>query len=264
TPDPSASPDAEATTDPEATTEPEATEAVPTDDAAIPAVTGDGETITIEARKNNCVTARKVITVEPYVVQNLSFMVTNELATLSSDTGSVTVTGTATPGTQITAACPSTDVTFGVATVSETGTFSLAVSIGKVGAFDITLTGKLEGYYDGTAIATVERPPTLDWSKFRKASSDLSKNYEKVSTGVTTSGDFYCTGTVTEIIATEPYAIFRIKLSDGSEVICANRSTKSTINSSDVKDKKEVIGTLKGFYTDGTTPYLWCWFIRNK
>lgn len=264
TPDPSASPDAEATTDPEATTEPEATEAVPTDDAAIPAVTGDGETITIEARKNNCVTARKVITVEPYVVQNLSFMVTNELATLSSDTGSVTVTGTATPGTQITAACPSTDVTFGVATVSETGTFSLAVSIGKVGAFDITLTGKLEGYYDGTAIATVERPPSVSSSTFKKAAGDLSKSYEKIVSGTITSGDFVCTGKITEIIATEPYAIFRVQLSDGTEVICANRSTKSTINSSDLKAKKQVAGTLKGLYTDGKTPYLWTWFIWNK
>jgi hypothetical protein len=227
-------------------------------------VTGDGETITIEARKNNCVTARKVITVEPYVVQNLSFMVTNELATLSSDTGSVTVTGTATPGTQITAACPSTDVTFGVATVSETGTFSLAVSIGKVGAFDITLTGKLEGYYDGTAIATVERPPSVSSSTFKKAAGALSKSYEKIVSGTITSGDFVCTGKITEIIVTEPYAIFRVQLSDGTEVICANRSTKSTINSSDLKAKKQVAGTLKGLYTDGKTPYLWTWFIWNK
>ncbi len=260
TPDPSTSPD---TTD-EATPDPEATEAVPTDDAAVPAVTGSSETITIEARKNNCVTARKVITVEPYVVQNLSFMVTNELATLSSDTGSVTVTGTATPGTQITATCPSTDVSFGTATVSETGSFSLAVSIAKVGAFDITLTGKLLGYNDGTAVATVERPPSVSSSAFKKTAGDLSKSYEKIVSGTITSGDFVCTGKITEIIATEPYAIFRIQLSDGTEVVCANRSTKSTINSSDLKDKKQVAGTLKGLYTDGKTPYLWTWFIWNK
>ena len=266
TPDPSASPAAteEATPDPAATTEPEATEALPTDSGTSSAATGGGETITIEARKNNCVTARKVITVEPYVVQNLSFMVTNELATLSSDTGSVTVTGTATPGTQITATCPSTDVTFGVATVSDTGTFSLAVSIAKVGAYDITLTGKLQGYNDGTAIATVERPPSVSSSSFKKAAGDLGKSYEKITAGTTTSGDFVCTGKVTEIIATEPYAIFRLQLSDGSEVICANRSAKSTINSSDLKEKKQVAGTLKGLYTDGKTPYLWTWFIWNK
>lgn len=266
TPDPSASPDTtdEATPDPAATAEPEATEALPTDDSSLPATTGGGETITIEARKNNCVTARKVITVEPYVVQNLSFMVTNELKTLSSDTGSVTVTGTATPGTQITATCPSTDVSFGTATVSETGTFSLAVSISKVGAFDITLTGKLLGYNDGTAIATVERPPSVSSSAFKKAASDLAKNYEKITSGATTSGDFVCTGKITEIIATEPYAIFRVLLSDGTEVICANRSAKSTINSSDLKEKKQLAGTLKGLYTDGKTPYLWTWFIWNK
>ncbi|MEN6338544.1 MAG: hypothetical protein ABFD03_00305 [Clostridiaceae bacterium] len=267
TPDPSASPEtteeAAETTEAE-TAEPEAAEtAAPTDSAAATTTSGT-ETITIEARKNNCVTARKVITVEPYVMQNLSFLVTNELATLSSDTGSVTVTGTATPGTKITATCASTDVTFGEATVSETGTFSLAVSIAKVGAFDITLTGELEGYYKGTAIATVERPPEVSSSTFKKAAGDLGSSYEKIVAGTITSGDFVCTGTITDIIATEPYAIFRIKLSDGSEVICANRSAKSTINSSDLKEKKQVAGTLKGLYTDGTTPYLWTWFIWNK
>lgn len=271
---PAVTPAADATTSPDATPAPDATtgtEATPGTEATeapaetlAPEAAAEGETITIEARKNNCVTARKVITVVPYVMQNLSFMVTNELATLSSADGSVTITGTVTPGAKITATSASTDVSFGEATVTETGTFSLVVSIAKVGAYDLTLTGKLEGYNDGTAVATVERPPSVDWTKFKKSASDLAKNYEKVTTGAVTSGDFYCSGTITEIIATEPYAIFRIKLSDGSEVICANRSTKSKINSSDLKDKKEVIGTLKGLYTDGKTPYLWGWFIRNK
>jgi hypothetical protein len=191
-------------------------------------------------------------------------MVTNETDTLSSDAGSVTVTGTATPGTKITATCPSTDVTFGEATVSDTGTFSMAVSIAKVGAYDITLTGQLEGYYDGTTIATVERPPSDSSSVFKKAAADLTKSYEKIVDGSVTDGDFVCTGRITEIIASEPYTIFRVELSDGKEVICVNRSTKSTINSSDLKEKKQLAGTLKGLYTDGTTPYLWTWFIWNK
>ncbi|HRX58272.1 MAG TPA: hypothetical protein P5075_05810, partial [Eubacteriales bacterium] len=222
------------------------------------------QTITIEARKNNCVTARKVITVEPYVMQNLSFTITNDTDSLSSDTGSVTISGTATPGTKITATCPSTDVTFGEATVSETGTFSMAVSIAEVGAYDITLTGKLDGYYDGTAVATVERPPSVSSSSFKKAAGDLSDDYDKIVSGTITDGDYVCTGTITEIISSEPYTIFRVKLSDGNEVVCVNRSTKSTINSADVKEKKQLAGTLKGLYTDGTTPYLWTWFIWNK
>ena len=86
---------------------------------------------------------------------------------------------------------------------------------------------------------------------------------EKITAGTTTSGDFVFTGRITEIIATEPYTIFRVQISEGVEVIVANRSAKSTINSSDVKEKKQIAGTVKGLY-DGKTPYIWAWFIWNK
>ena len=278
TPDPAATPEASTSPDastspsvspegsleePEATVAPEATDeaGAATDDLA---TTGSTESITIEARKNNCVTARKVITVEPYVMQTMSFTVTNDLKGLSSAEGSVTLTGTATPGAVITATCPSADVTFGQAVVSETGTFSMVVTIAKVGAYDVSLVGKLTGYYDGTQNVVVERPPSGSSSSFRKASADLTKSYDKILSGAVTSGDFVFTGKITEIISAEPYTIFRVKLSNDTEVVVANRSAKSTINSSDVKDKKQIAGTLKGLYTDGKTPYIWGWFVWNK
>ncbi len=268
TPDPSASP----SVSPDASASPDATEAVSEETAAEEAIsagsttdmTGETETITIEARKNNCVTARKVLTVEPYVMQTMAMVVTNDLAGLSSAEGSVTISGTVTPGASITATSTSTDVTFGAATVSDTGTFSMAVTIAKVGAFDIELTGKLQGYYDGAAEVTVERPPSGSSSAFKKAASDLSKNFDKIVAGTTTGGDFVFTGRITEIIATDPYTIFRVQISEGVEVIVANRSAKSTINSSDLKEKKQIAGTLKGLYPDGKTPYVWAWFIWNK
>jgi hypothetical protein len=266
TPDPAASPDA--STSPEVTgEEAEATEEAVVDETAATdamAPTGSTETITIEARKNNCVTARKVITVEPYVMQTMSFTIDNALATLSSDTGSVTITGNCTPGAEITATSNSTDVTFGQATVTETGTFSIIASLAKVGAYDVNLVGQLQGYYDGTANTIVERPPTVSSSNFKKAAADLAKNHEKIKTGATTSGDFVVTGRITEIISTDPYTIFRVQISEGVDVIIYNRSAKSTINSSDLKEKKQVAGTLKGLYTDGATPVLWGWFIWNK
>lgn len=267
TPDPVASASPDASTSPEVTgEEAEATEAPiveeTTTDSALPA--GSTETITIEARKNNCVTARKVITVEPYVVQTMSFTVNNDLKSLASDTGSVTITGTCTPGAVISATSSSTDVTFGEATVTDTGTFSMLVTIAKVGGYDINLVGKLQGYYDGTASVTVERPPTASSSAFKKAAADLSKNMEKIKAGTTTSGDFVVTGRITELISTDPYTIFRVQISEGVEVIVYNRSAKSTINSSDLKEKKQIAGTLKGLYTDGATPVLWGWFIWNK
>ncbi len=87
---------------------------------------------------------------------------------------------------------------------------------------------------------------------------------DKIKDGTITSGDFVVTGRVTEIISSDPYTIFRVQISEGVEVIVYNRSAKSTINASDVKDKKQIAGTLKGLYTDGTTPVLWGWFIWNK
>jgi len=110
----------------------------------------------------------------------------------------------------------------------------------------------------------VERPPSGSSSAFKKASADLTKSYDKIVSGAVTSGDFVFTGRVTEIISAEPYTIFRMKLSNDTEVIVVNRSAKSTINSSDVKDKKQIAGTLKGLYTDGKTPYIWGWFVWNK
>lgn len=270
TPDPSASPSTSPSSSPDASAD--GTEAVSEETAAeeaietasAPAMTGEAETITIEARKNNCVTARKVITVEPYIMQTMAMVVTNDLKGLSSAEGSVTVTGTITPGAAITATSSSTDVTFGEPTVSDTGTFSMAVTVAKVGAYDIALTGKMIGYYDGTATVTVERPPSSSSSAFKKSAADIAKSYDKIVAGTVTSGDFVVTGKITEIIATDPYTIFRVQVSEGVEVVIANRSEKSTINSADVKEKKQVAGTLKGLYSDGKTPYLWGWFIWNK
>ena len=271
TPDPAASPAAstspDASTAPVASTTPDAAseEAATTDEPTTeePATTG-GETITIEARKNNCVTARKVITVAPYVVQTMSFTLNNDIKSLSSDAGTVTLTGTCTPGATLSATCTSTDVTFGQATVSETGTFTIPVTIAKVGAYDVNIVGKMTGYYDGTATTIVERPPTGSSSAFKKAAADLAKSIDKIKAGTVTSGDFVVTGRIKEIISSDPYTIFRIQVSEGVEVVVYNRSAKSTINTSDVKDKKQIAGTLKGFYTDGTTPVLWGWFIWNK
>ena len=273
---PSTSPSVSPSTSPSASTSPDAaadgTEPVSEETGAAEAIdtassagaTGGTETITIEARKNNCVTARKVITVEPYVMQTMAMVVTNDLKSLSSAEGSVTISGTVTPGATITATSSSTDVTFGAPTVSDTGTFSMAVTMAKVGACDITLTGKMTGFYDGTATVTVERPPSGSSSAFKKAAGDIAKSYDKIVAGTVTSGDFVVTGKITEIIATDPYTIFRVHIADGVEVVIANRSAKSTINTSDLKEKKQIAGTLKGMYSDGKSPYLWGWFVWNK
>ncbi len=238
-------------------------------DAATTAATGAAgtETITVEARKNNCVTARTVITVQPYVFQNMSLLVSNDAAAgVSADTssGALTLQGTVTPGAVMTASCDSDKVSIGEPTVSATGNFTIAVTISAVGAYNIKLTATQDGYNEAATTTIVERAPADTYKKFKTGASDLSSIIAKVTSGETTSGDVYFTGTVTEILGTSPYTVFKVKLSDDTEVVCVNRSAKSKINSGDVKQKKQLFGSLFGFYNDSTMPYIWVWFILNK
>ena len=231
-----------------------------------PVASGNGETITIEARKNNCVTAKQTIVVEPYVFQNMSLTVTNDPATgLSSETGSVTLTGTVTPGATLVATCDSDQVSFGEPTVAGTGTYSIAVNINTVGAYNVKLSATQEGYNETTTTTIVERPPTVKYTTFQKNAANLNNVIAKVISGEMTSGDVYILkGVVTEIIGTSPYTVFKVKLSDDTEVVCVNRSTKSKINSGDLKLKKNLFGTLLGYYNDTKIPYIWVWFITNQ
>ena len=228
--------------------------------------TAEQETITIVASKNNAVTARKVITIEPYVMQNLTLLVNNEVASLGSTDGNVTIVGTVTPGATITPTCSSSNVTFGVPTVSETGTYSLALTISQEGAYTVNLSAKGEGYFDASTSCTVERAPTASSSSFRKAATALNDTaYGKISGGSTLTGNYTCTIKVTEIVSSSPYVIFKGTISGTKlEVYCCNRSASNTINSADVGEKKQIAGTLVGLYPDTQVPYLWTWFIWNK
>lgn len=226
------------------------------------------ETITIEAKKNNCVTATKTITVEPYVMQNASLTVSNDVSVktygLRAKDGKVTVTGTTVPGAKVTGTCANAKVTFGESTVSSTGEYQLPVTVGTGGAFEITLTASAEGYVDATVTAMVERLPNDDSSKYKKACTTLkAEQHAKIVAGSTTSGDFVFTGTITEITGTEPYEIVKMKLSTGEEIMVTNRSAKNRFGSDDLNKKKTVAGSLVGLYSDTKLPYLWVWYVWN-
>ena len=227
---------------------------------------GNGETILIEVRKNNCVTAKQSIVVEPYVFQNMSLLISNDRATgLGSSTGTVTLVGTVTPGAEIKPSCDSDKVSFGEATVAATGNFSLPVNISTVGAYHVVLTATQEGYNETTTSSVVERPPSVDYKKFQSGASDMKNIIAKVLSGEAKSGDVYLTGTITEILGTNPLTEFKVKLADGNEIVCVNRSTKSKINSSDIKKRKQLFGTMFDYYNDPSAPpVVWVWYILNK
>ena len=291
TPAPETSPAADATPAPEtsddaAATETPAADAAATDDAAAApaATTATGsypqdeqgrETITIEARKNNYVTARRVIIIEPFVMQNTAINVTNSMkiddivssaaTSARAVDGKVTLTGTVTAGSTIAASTDDgSDLTFGEPTVDATGTFTLAVSVPNVGVHEIRLTAKQEGYFEGSTDVLVERAPDGKVTAFDKNCTNISKDYDKIAAGEITTGSYRDkSAKVTEIIATDPITIYRVDIGDNKTVVCAQRSLNAKINDGDVGEKKQIWGTLRGLYTDGT-PYLWVWFSKNN
>jgi uncharacterized Zn finger protein (UPF0148 family) len=250
---------------------PEATAApAPVSSGTAPTDTNGNETITIEAKLNNYVTARKVITIEKYVVQNKTLVVTNDPATgLSSAEGTVTLQGnvTYTADAKIVPSVGSDDtqVTFGTPAISSTGSFSVQVNIAEVGAYEVTLDATATGYNPSTTTCIVERPPTEKSSVFLKKCTSLEKKYDDIKGGTVATGNFQGTGKITEIISTSPYTIFKVQLNGtDKEVVCVNRSTKSTINSSKVGQKKQIMGSLAGTYEETGLPYVWVWYILNK
>ena len=133
----------------------------------------------------------------------------------------------------------------------------------SVGAYDAKLTATQEGYNETTTATVVEREPDEKYSSFLKRCANLEKDFDKIAAGEISTGNYQDTGKVTEIISSSPYTIYRLEIADGKSVVCVHRSLKSKIDSGDVGERKQVMGSLKGTYTDGS-PYMWVWFSLNK
>ena len=274
----------EAETD-EADEQAEAAEAAETNEQAeqpavsvteVPAATvipGSGEVITIEARMNNYVTARKIITIEPFVMKDMALSISNSAAVtdaaatddLYTTDGKITVTGAVTPGASLEVKLSDAAITCTQPTVDPSGNFTMDVTMTEVGAYDVTITAKQDGYNDTSATFKVENAPSVKYSSFLKECNNISKDYDKIVSGEITSGKYQGTGKVLEILSTSPYTVYRVQLSGTeNEIICVHRSLKSKIDNGDIKEKKQVIGTLTGLYEDGKTPMLWTWYSLNK
>lgn len=233
-----------------------------------PTGSAEAETVTIEARKNNMVTASYTLTVVPYVEQNMALAVTNDLTSLASTTGKATLTGTVTPGAALTASCASSNVVCGTVSVSAAGNFSVNVTASDVGAFPIVITAKQEGYKDAEATVYVEHWPEASTSSqktsWKKKCTTLSAaEHKKLVDGTNSVTNYTFTGKVTEIVGNNGlYTIVKMELTSGEVVYLANRS-KNTLASDDVNKKKIIAGSYAGFYADTKLPLVFGWYIWN-
>ena len=234
------------------------TEVVPTVDPE------NGGEIVVTARKINAVTATQTIVVTPYVVKDMTLTVTSDITKLRAEKDSVTVDGTVTAGATVKVTSTSDKVTCGETIVTANGTFSCPVTISEDGFYELTITGTLEGYNEGTATCIVERAPANSGT-FRSNSTNLtSAVYGKMVDGTTTSGNFVFTGKIKEIVSTSPYTIVKVEVPNVGEIMVCNRSLKNTLASDDINKNKQIAGAYAGLYPDTELPYIWGWFIWNK
>lgn len=220
----------------------------------------EGETIEVCAKKIDCMSAKEVIEVTPFVIKDMEMAVTNDFKSLRASDGIVTVTGTCPDGALVTGKCADEQITCGNVTV-QNGQFSCIVNVPKEGYYEIEFTGTCEGYNDGTTSCIVEAAPTIKSSKYKEKALNLNKKYDSVATAKDVTGVVF-TGKIKEIVQTEPYVIFTMEKSD-KIVYVANRSEKNKIESDDINAKKEVAGYYCGNYPDTECPYIWGWFIWN-
>lgn len=237
-------------------------------------VTGDvAETVTIKASKENYATATYVFTVNPYVYipETMTLTVNGEADGHRAGTANrMTISGTVSPGSTITASCDNSDVACGSVVVNADGTYSMEVTFNSksYGLYKINLHASQEGYEEKDLSCYVSR---MTASKdemikaFRSKYHEVYRSYafSDVMANPTDDGAYRFAG---KVVSVEEV--------DGLEVVCfAAKTAKNettniyVINMSEKWKPAERIGssykiycTLNGLYTDGSSLYAVAWF----
>ena len=220
------------------------------------------ELIIVEARKNNYKTARITYTIDPYIIHVMQIRVDEN--GLSDSYGNITITGTLSAGTDMhmTAECAARKVQFGSPVILPDGTFSLTCKAGETGVFSVTLTAGANEFLDGSASFLIERPPRGNYTQYLGQCKNLDKQMAKVLSGDVTTGNFYTTGAIAEILETQPHPVFRLTTPAG-DVICVNRS-ETPVSADLIGKTYKVAGSLSGLYAGEQAPLLYAWHCANQ
>ena len=240
-------------------------------------ITGDvAETVTITASKDNYATATYTFTLNPYVFipEPMTLTVNGEADDHRAGTASrMTISGTVSPGSTITASCDSSDVACGSVVVNADGTYSMEVAFNSsgYGLYKINLHASQEGYEEKDLSCYVSR---MESTKDKMIKAFRSRYYE-----------VYASRTFAEVLAnpTDNGAyrfagkVVSVEEVDGLEVVCFSAKTAKgettniyVINMSEKWKPADRIGsgykiycTLNGLYTDGTSLYVVAWFAMS-
>lgn len=236
-------------------------------------VTGDvAETVTIKASKENYATATYVFTANPYVYipEAMTLTVNGEADGHRAGTANrMTISGTVSPGSTITASCDNSDVACGSVVVNADGTYSMEVTFNakSYGLYKINLHASQEGYEEKDLSCYVSRMASSKDEMIKAFRSKYHEVYKypfaDVMANPTDDGAYRFAG---KVVSVEEV--------DGLEVVCfAAKTAKGettniyVINMSEKWKPSERIGssykiycTLNGLYTDGSSLYAVAWF----
>lgn len=231
------------------------------------------ETVTITASKEDYASATYSFTVNPYVFipEAMTLTVNGEADGHRAGTGSkLTLSGTVSPGSTVTASCDNSDIACGSVVVNADGTYSMDVAFNtsSYGLYKINLHAEQEGYEEKDVSCYVSR-----MMNDRKAMIKAFKG---------SYFEIYADKTMAEVLAnpTDKGAyrfagkVVSVEEVDGLEVVCFSAKTAKgettniyVINMSEKWKPSEHIGsgyklycTLNGLYSDGTSLYAVAWF----
>lgn len=233
------------------------------------------ETVTITASKEDYASATYSFTVNPYVFipEAMTLTVNGEADGHRAGTASkLTLSGTVSPGSTVTASCDNSDIACGSVVVNADGTYSMDVAFNtsSYGLYKINLHAEQDGYEEKDVSCYVSR--MLNERKAMIQAFNKGKGYHEVYSGISFA----------EVLANPTDAgayrfagkVVSVEEVDGLEVVCFSAKTAKNettniyvINMSEKWKPSEHIGsgyklycTLNGLYSDGTSLYAVAWF----
>ncbi len=241
--------------------------------------TGESETITIVATKNNCVTATQTITAEPYVFvpEAMALTVSDSISDLRADSsGKVVVKGTTLAGATVTGTSDTATVLCGTAAVGADGAFTMTVTMDNTfyGMANITINATKEGAETASKSVIVTRI-YKDKDAFVKA---YGKKYYEINTGMTmtqltTSSDTYATNeygfrviaTIVSVETVGNYTYVKMTVAKTGETIYMMNMSAKWTPADKIGSKYRIYCSYAGAYGEGdaAAPLFVAWFCYN-
>ncbi len=216
----------------------------------------------IKAQKNGCMSAVKTYNVtygaatEPTTptTGNVAFSVNDDVKRYAQ-TATMTVAGTMEPGATIVVTGAELE---GVVTQdSAAGTFSFTVKTAEVGLYGVVITAT-KGDAAKSSTLYLEHQPDKD----AYIAGSFAIDYDRIKLYPHHEQAYKITGTITEIIQSQPFVIARIQTVKGDIIFCYI----SGISTIELNDGKTYSLYADPYGTDEATglPYMHAWFVLKK